>query len=485
MLIATGGHSPWNWQVIGGGLPDDILLDTGPHSPNRALLSGVANVAGNYTFTVRVTESTGGWSQKTFTLAVLELSALANPACGTPYSETISMTGLPVGATVTYSVVSGTIPAGLTMTGAGVVSGIMTDATGTFAVGAEVTLTDGTTFNCTKEYTLTPEDCDMGLTHAVYVASENAIYGVRGGTIHKFNASTGAKTASLLLSKPGFDDTAVIWHPIMGYLYVYAWQEFPQRRGVYAVDPDLSASTLTTTQTIASSGATDNWEFPLSEYMGAGMKYGVYFNGYLVWIYDTGNSPDSTEKYLASWSGFLPIESALFGADAVGMFQQLDYNQTGPTTAHFWILANSISGPINRIYRKKFDTATNTFSDDGFVDHVLSVADNRALVYASDGFLYTTGLNGFITKVDVTTGEVSTHAIGYPTVDKFRIRESTIVGKEGLYVPLQSENKVLVVNTSTWAVTEKTGFNWPFDIVVTGDKVFAVQLACPSLKEIV
>jgi hypothetical protein len=64
VLDATGGVSPYNWNVVGGGLPDGVLLD-----PSGQLL-GTASMAGNYTFTVQVMGQNGMTAIREFNLLV-------------------------------------------------------------------------------------------------------------------------------------------------------------------------------------------------------------------------------------------------------------------------------------------------------------------------------------------------------------------------------------------------------------------------------
>ena len=51
-LLATGGMPPYTWSIISGSLPAELTLD-----PITGVISGRPEVAGTYTFTVEVMDS--------------------------------------------------------------------------------------------------------------------------------------------------------------------------------------------------------------------------------------------------------------------------------------------------------------------------------------------------------------------------------------------------------------------------------------------
>ncbi len=137
-LVATGGVGPYSWRVVAGSLPAGLSLS------NSGVIGGVPTATGTASFTVQVTDS------ETPTAATLTqpLSIIVNPV---PFS--ITTTGLPNGtesipygsqlavsggqAPYTWTVTSGSLPAGLTLSTAGLISGTPS-ATGisTFTVQA-------------------------------------------------------------------------------------------------------------------------------------------------------------------------------------------------------------------------------------------------------------------------------------------------------------------------------------------------------------
>ena len=130
-LNATGGVLPYTWSfVVGSG-----AIPTGLSTTSAGILSGTPTVAGTFSFTVRVTDSSGTVQTATKSLSLTIVSALAiltsslpPGTAGTAYSTTLS----PAGGTLPYiwAVTSGSLPAGLTLNSStGVISGTPTAPT--------------------------------------------------------------------------------------------------------------------------------------------------------------------------------------------------------------------------------------------------------------------------------------------------------------------------------------------------------------------
>lgn len=138
--------------IISGVLPAGLQLDTNASS---FTISGNTLSPGQYDFTVRadVIEDgfVGSFMDKTFTLNVVEIAqdTLADGKVGNVYSEQLSMVG-PTFGTVTWAVVSGSLPSGLSMSDTGLISGTATtEEDATFSVSATDDLV-----TCTKEFTI-------------------------------------------------------------------------------------------------------------------------------------------------------------------------------------------------------------------------------------------------------------------------------------------------------------------------------------------
>ena len=149
-LTATGGTAPYTWSIRTGRLPAGLSL-----AANTGTISGTPTNSGNYSFGVKVTDSSsslgGRKSNKTATATVTMTvaAAVATPAVlaittsslpsgtqGAAYSNAVVATG---GTTpYSWSITSGSLPAGLSLTvSTGLISGTPT-ASGTFSFTASV-----------------------------------------------------------------------------------------------------------------------------------------------------------------------------------------------------------------------------------------------------------------------------------------------------------------------------------------------------------
>jgi large repetitive protein len=127
VLTGSGGETPYVWSIISGSLPNGLSLSV-------ATISGTTTTTGTFNFTVRITDSaiptqttTKAMTIVVAALTITNVSPLPVGATSTPYSQTLTaMNGT---APYTFSIISGSLPAGLALT-SGVISGSPT-ATGT------------------------------------------------------------------------------------------------------------------------------------------------------------------------------------------------------------------------------------------------------------------------------------------------------------------------------------------------------------------
>jgi len=64
-LFASGGVQPYTWSVVAGTLPPGLELPKG-----ESTISGTPTTAGTFTFTVRVTDDLGAFSEKEFSITI-------------------------------------------------------------------------------------------------------------------------------------------------------------------------------------------------------------------------------------------------------------------------------------------------------------------------------------------------------------------------------------------------------------------------------
>lgn len=171
-LTASGGAAPYIYTVTAGTTPPGLVLST------SGTLSGVPTGAGTYTFTVTATDSGSltGIQRYSITVAppVIKLTPaiLASGKVNSAYNQTFSASGGT--APYSYQITGGSLPAGLTLSSDGLLSGTPTDA-GTFSVS--VTATDSTTgtgapFSVTNSYAFAVKGPAITLMPAVLPAAQ-------------------------------------------------------------------------------------------------------------------------------------------------------------------------------------------------------------------------------------------------------------------------------------------------------------------------
>ncbi len=201
-LSASGGVLPYQFSVVSGSLPAGLALNA-----VTGLILGTPTSPGTSTFTAQVQDSQGNVATATFSITIsaagtpLVLSSPPTATVGTPYTGTIGVTGGkgPYNCTI----VSGTLPAGLTAAGC-VISGTPTVA-GTSVLTVTATDSSNPQETTTGPVTLTVFPVSAMLTIASPPAGTvNVPYtgsiGVSGGTGPYSCSINGALPAGLAAS---------------------------------------------------------------------------------------------------------------------------------------------------------------------------------------------------------------------------------------------------------------------------------------------
>ncbi len=136
-ITASGGSAPYTFAVTTGGLPAGLSLTS------AGVLSGTPAAAGTYGFTLSATDAFGSTGSQLYSVSIAAPAIILSPGTlpggttGVPYSQVVTASG---GTTpYSFALTTGSLPAGLALTGAGVLSGTPT-AAGTY--GFTITATD-------------------------------------------------------------------------------------------------------------------------------------------------------------------------------------------------------------------------------------------------------------------------------------------------------------------------------------------------------
>ncbi|MFD2720682.1 putative Ig domain-containing protein [Hymenobacter monticola] len=211
-LTASGGTAPYTYAITAGALPAGLTLSS------AGVLSGTPTAGGSFSFTVRATDASaapGPYSgSRAYTLLVAAPIIVLNPPTlpggmrGTAYSQALSASGGT--APYTYAITAGALPAGLTLSSAGVLSGTPA-ASGSFSF--TVTATDASTgdgpYFGLRSYTLTIAAPTITLAPAtlpngtVAVAYSQTLTASGGTAPYTYAITAGALPAGLTLSSAG------------------------------------------------------------------------------------------------------------------------------------------------------------------------------------------------------------------------------------------------------------------------------------------
>jgi len=148
----SGGIGTTTFSLASGTLPAGLALAA------NGTLSGTPTQTGTFPITVKATDSNGcTGTGATYTLTIsCQTITVTNPAVntgtvGTPFSETFTQSGA-IG-TATFSLASGTLPSGMSLSASGVLAGTPTQS-GSFPITVKVTDSNGCT-GTGPTYTLT------------------------------------------------------------------------------------------------------------------------------------------------------------------------------------------------------------------------------------------------------------------------------------------------------------------------------------------
>ncbi len=146
-MKAREGCPPYSFFVISGSLPAGLTM------PSNGLISGTPTTPGSSSFWIDVTDQCSDHSQREFSINIIQkltvtTTALTATTVGVSYAAALTATG---GSSLIWSISAGSLPAGLTLSTDGIISGTPTTVgSSTFTVK----VTDGGPRSDTHQLTL-------------------------------------------------------------------------------------------------------------------------------------------------------------------------------------------------------------------------------------------------------------------------------------------------------------------------------------------
>lgn len=335
---------------------------------------------------------------------------------------------------------------------------------------------------CFKTFTFAQAQNDMPLDNAIYSASQDKIYGVRGGWIYKCNASTGKKEAEFRFAGSNlFAESSVV--EVAGSLYASVWRtpnssSVSQTDAIYKIPHDFSAST-----SLFSLGLNTSIE---------GVTL-LKTDG--TYIYGVVRAPSNASRglYAIDPSDLAAIgtsdrnDNLAIGAATTSWFYDMDVDSDNGLV---WL------AQINRT--RGLGVTLAGYPQSG--NSVEELSSNPAASFQwccgccfcpSNTKLY--GVNGTsgIVKADANLAIPTPAPMTFTTLSVLNASSKPVRIKynsnDGLiYVPTFSNDTVEVLNPASDTISSiKAGFSSPFDVVFTPTKKFAVQTSSEGLREII
>ena len=207
-LQASGGTPSYSWSITSGSLPAGLTLTS------SGVISGIATASGTFSFHITAADKGSPQQTQTTTLSItatanplkITTAALASGTTGSAYSQSlIASGGIPA---YSWSLSSGSLPAGLALSSTGAISGTPT-ASGTFSFAATVSDKSTPAQTLTAPLTITVAAVPLRITTSALIGGTigtaySQTLGASGGTVgYSWSISSGSLPAGLTLTSTG------------------------------------------------------------------------------------------------------------------------------------------------------------------------------------------------------------------------------------------------------------------------------------------
>lgn len=349
--------------------------------------------------------------------------------------------------------------------------------------------------SCSASFTISPYGGDTPLDQAVYSATQDKIYGVRGGYVHEFNATTGALIQSSRYACPGFSEASIAYDTVNNKIFCSVWDDYAfENDGDARYDIIVSRKLfrLFPATLAVETSAEINGVGGFPGYVGATYESGfigphriLYYNGVLYCA--SGNSTLGSKLCAINVSTLAVATNGQALTWNQGKWIDFCVQPAGAEPMQIWTVL-----PFYEVYPCASPALTYAASNYYAYDATHYGASFN-IIYGvcwcpSNGKIYGTCRKPTVVTFTPNTAihafPVSTIATGDANATPYRIAYNSNDGL--IYVPGYKSNNVVIIDPATDTVVEtQSGFDSPFDVVFTPTKKWAVQQGAIGLKEIV
>ncbi|HWQ56097.1 MAG TPA: putative Ig domain-containing protein [Bryobacteraceae bacterium] len=353
-LTATGGSPPYTWTLTGGSLPAGLTL-TG------ATIAGTPTAADTSTFTVRASDGQA-FAERQLSIVItspLQITTASLPAgtVGTAYSQTLTATGGT--PPYTWTVTAGSLPAGLSLSGATIAGTPTAVGTSTFTVRVSAGQT-----TAERQLSIVINPPPLQITTAslpagtVGTAYSQTLTATGGTPPYTWTVSGGSLPAGLSLSGATIAGTPTAAGTSTFTVRVSAGQTTAERQLSIAINPPALQITTTSlpagtvgaaySQTLAATGGTPPYTWAVIGNLPAGLTLsGATIAGtptaagistFTVRVSD-GQASAERQLSITISPPALQITTASLPAGTVGTAYSQTLAATGGTPPYTWTLS--------------------------------------------------------------------------------------------------------------------------------------------------
>jgi CSLREA domain-containing protein len=205
-LTATGGNAAYTFKVVTGSLPNGVTLSPG------GSLTGTPTATGTFNFTILATDASGCYGLRSYSITIsncttisLSPASLPNGAQGVSYNQKITASGGTAPYTFSFT---GSLPAGLSLSSAGVLSGTPT-AVGVFNFTVKaISNSNGCPGTQNYQITIAAPPSDVALSNSS--VAENAAINTAVGTFSTTDADSSNFTYTLVAGSGSNDNASFV-----------------------------------------------------------------------------------------------------------------------------------------------------------------------------------------------------------------------------------------------------------------------------------